>query len=633
MRTSIFSFLLVCLWFFAEASDPKYPVSGIPDELLKNVNAVVRKDEMVFTILAKNKAKIYAYTAITILNEKGNEFAETILFYDRLTKIKDIKAAVFDASGKQIKKLKASEIYDQSAFDGFSLFSDNRLKRIDLSQAVYPYTIEIEYEKEYNFLFHIDGSYILPGEKVSVQDFSYTLAFPKELEPRYKLLNMEAQPKKESINGVESVTWKFKNVLPIKWEPFSPPSFPQIIAAPVQFEFEGYTGSLSTWNDFGNWISLLNKDRNKLPDETKAIIRNLTSSKATREEKVKAVYEYVQNKTRYVSIQLGIGGYQPFEAITVDVNGYGDCKALSNYTVSLLESINIPAHYALIKAGPAYSGLREDFPSSQFNHAIVAVPNGKDTIWLECTSQTNPFGYQGRFTGDRKAMLITDAGASIVNTTSYPVEQNLQTRKADVTLDLAGNAVANVQTVYSGLQYENDNLDYILTNHKEDQKKWLQKHIEIPSFEIRSFTMENNKGRDPHANVGLVLDLKRFATVNGKRIFVNPNLMNRHSYVPEIIEDRKTPVSLRSGGVDLDTIVYHFDEQIYPEALPKPIKFSSTYGEYEATFTANSGTLIYTRRLKLNKGEFPKESYKEMVEFFKNVSKADNTKVVFLNKT
>ena len=89
----------------------------------------------------------------------------------------------------------------------------------------------------------------------------------------------------------------------------------------------------------------------------------------------------MQNKTRYVSIQLGIGGYQPFEASVVDKTGYGDCKALSNYMLSMLETIGIKGHYALIMAGQNSPELEEDFPSSQFNHAIVAVPNGADTLW------------------------------------------------------------------------------------------------------------------------------------------------------------------------------------------------------------------------------------------------------------
>ena len=35
----------------------------------------------------------------------------------------------------------------------------------------------------------------------------------------------------------------------------------------------------------------------------------------------------------------------------------------------------------------------------------------------------------------------------------------------------------------------------------------------------------------------------------------------------------------------------------------------------------------------MNKGEFPPESYNELIEFYKSINKADNIKLVFLNKT
>src|SRR5690606_4540730 len=103
----------------------------------------------------------------------------------------------------------------------------------------------------------------------------------------------------------------------------------------------------------------------------------------------------------------------------VEKTGYGDCKALSNYMVALLGSVGIKGYYSLIMAGENFTPLQTDFPSSQFNHVVVAVPNGSDTLWLECTSQTQPFGYLGSFTDDRYALMILDDGATLVKTGSY----------------------------------------------------------------------------------------------------------------------------------------------------------------------------------------------------------------------
>lgn len=632
--------LLFCFLLIAGkgmASDPKFPVSAIPEELRKNADVVFREDQMTFTIASKSRATLHVYEVVTIFNDKGRQFATKVIGYDKLSKISSIKAVAYDANGDVLKKLKSSEIFDQSAFDGFSLYSDNRLKAAVLTQGTYPYTVEFEYEVEYKYLFMIPGYVLLPQERMSVQHSSYELIYPKELKPRFKSLNLEKSPKVTVLkDGSESTRWEFENVKPIKFEPNGPPQgdlVTSIMAAPTTFEFDGYLGTMNSWDEFGVWIGSLNKGRNVLPEATKQKIIQLTADKKTTEEKVKAVYEYMQNKTRYVSIQLGIGGFQPFEATVVDQTGYGDCKALSNYMVSMLEVAGIKAHYALIRAGKNAPEMKEEFPSSQFNHAVAAVPNGKDTLWLECTSQTNPFGYIGTFTGDRDALIITEKGAQVVQTTSYPEELNTQNRSADVYVSGTGDAKAKIKTIYSGLQYENDNLDGILNNQYDLQKKWVMNTTDIPSFDINSFRFENKKDKIPSATVNLDLTLKKLASVSGKRLMLTPNLMNRSGYIPEKLEARKSEIVENFGFIDNDTIRYHVPDEIYPEVLPQPVKIASRFGEYEATYTLDQGLVVYTRRLKINKGRFPAASYQEFIDFYKSISRADNSKLVFLNKT
>lgn len=633
IRIFIVAFLLVTAVNLQAKDAPRYPVSDIPDELKKGAYAVVREDQMFFSIHSKSTASMHVLMVVTILNDNGKHFASESVFYDKLRKITSLKAQVFDGDGMLIKKLKNNEITDHSAFEG--LYDDSRVKIADLTQGRYPYTVEFEYDVEYRFLYDINGSAINPYEDVAVQHATYLLSFPENLKPRYKTYGVDREPKQEKNNGIVSLSWSFENIKARKFEAYSDfmKSVIRIEAAPSTFEFEGYAGTMKSWDEYGRWISSINKGRNVLPEETMKKVKEITAVLHTREEKVKALYEYMQSKTRYVSIQLGIGGYQPFEASVVDKTGYGDCKALSNYMLSMLETAGIKAHYALILAGENKPVLEEDFPSSQFNHVIVAVPNGVDTLWLECTSQTNPFGYQGRFTGDRKALLITETGATIVKTTRYPAEVNIQSTYAEVKVELTGEAKATVKRVYSGLQYENGGLHFYITSQYDEQKKWLQNYFKIPSFDISSFSMMNVKNKIPSAVITAELSIDRFATISGKRIFLTPNLMNRSTAVPEKTENRKTEILRKEAYTDVDTIRYHLPEDIYPEFLPEDVRIKSRFGEYEASFKVEQGRLVYIRKIRMNKGEFPASSYQEMVDFYRGISKADNTKMVFMSKT
>jgi len=477
----------------------------------------------------------------------------------------------------------------------------------------------------------------IPDDETSVQSSSYTLSYAAGVKPRvYTHFIDQKAIESTSENGLAQLTWKVQNLVPPKWESYGPVYHeltPYVDAAPSTFEYEGYVGSMDTWDDFGKWIATLLNGRQNLPEATKAKARELTAKATTIEEKARILYAYVQNKTRYVSVQLGIGGLQPFDAATVDNVGYGDCKALSNYMVALLDAVGVKSHYAMIKSGPNPRPLRVGFPSSQFDHVVVAVPNGKDTVWLECTSQTNPFGFPGKFTGNRKAVIVTDKGAKVAQTTRYDERVNLQVRKASVIVQDNGNATAKVSTVYSGLQYENGGLSHTISGEYDQQKKWVQKNTQIPSFEVQSFSMTDHKDRLPSAKVNMDLGLNRYASVTGKRMFVTANLMNRFTTIPEKLAERKNKVFVRAAFTDIDTVEFTMSESLYPEFVPQPIKHTSRFGDYEVSTKLSAGKVIYMRRLVIREGEYPSESYNELVEFFKNISRSDNMKLVFLNKT
>lgn len=617
-------------------ADIKYPVQTISQELKENMYAVVREKSVKHSIKSRNSYSTTYREVITILNANGKNYATIRIDYDKLTSVKGIRATVYNAMGLEIKKLKQSEIEDLSTYDGFSLFSDNRVKMFNLTQPVYPFTIEYEYELTNEYLYSLPTFFLYTDDEVSAERMSFSVIYPSGLKPRVRVFKAPDGTVAQAAPGFEEMKWEFANVIPVKFEyasPFLNELVPHISVAPNEFEYGGFVGNMNTWKSYGLWQSKLNENRETLPENTRQKMLDLVKGAKSVEEKTKIVYAYLQNKTRYVSIQEGIGGLQPFPATLVDEVGYGDCKALSNYTIALLREVGVQGYYAKIRAGDHEPPLVLDFPSHQTNHIIVAVPNGADTLWLECTSQTNPFGYLGTFTGDRHALMVTEQGGVLVKTPAYSAAQNTQTRVATVVVDKLGNAQASVNTTFRGLQYENDNLNIVVDQAPDEQKKWIQKTTAIPNFDIQSFSITARKDKVPTATVTSTYNLNRYAQVSGKRIFLAPNLMNRSTFIPPPVNQRKTPVVRNMSYTDIDSIRYNIPEEIYPEFIPEPIKYVSPFGQYEVSIKFDQQGLLYVRRIEMRKGVYPAETYQQLIEFFRNISKADNMKLVFLHKT
>ncbi|MBU2914649.1 DUF3857 domain-containing transglutaminase family protein [Reichenbachiella agariperforans] len=632
------SWCYVALSSFSLAQAQTYRIDQIPDSLKENANAVYLLDEVTFEIIDEKKAIYHSHQVIAILNAKAKRLASETIGYDKLTKINSFTGKRYNQFGKLVAKSKKSDIYDRSATSGGTIFDDSRYQHLDLTQNQYPYIVEFEYEEERAYTYSIPDWYISPTSNLAVVESNYTVIAPDELQPNFKLVNTNKTLNIVSQDGITTSSISFAHVKAVEHEPYGPPVSdftPVIYASPSAFHYDGYSGDFNSWHNMGLWQLRLNQGRGDLSQTTIQEVKALTTNLSTDEEKIKAVYQYVQNKTRYVSIQLGIGGMQPFPASTVDELGYGDCKALSNYTHALLQSIGIESYYTLVYGGdrPPVRQLDFDFPVDVFNHIILCVPNQQDTIWLECTSQTNPFGYQGEFTGDRDVLLITPEGGKIAHTTIYDKTVNRQESYATVQILEDGNATANLQIKYSGLQYENGNLNWIINDGDEKLEKWIYKNTDISEFQIVDFDFVETKDKIPTIMETAQLNIRSLAADQGKRLFLSPNLMNQWKTKPKRVTNRQTDMVLTFEYTDTDSIVYQLPEKYHIEYLPESTNIETQFGTYQNNYQFENHQLIYTRRLEKNKGRFSKEAYEEYRQFCEDIIQADKGKVVFVDKT
>lgn len=627
--------LLSCQISFGQISrrnNSLYAVSNIPQKLLKGADVVVRAEKSELTITGIGNGRFKHSYIYTILNKAGEDFANFVVFYDKLTQIEYMRAAVYDANGKFVRKLKKRDIKDYSSADGFSIYTDNRIKHVKLTHNSYPYTIRCEYTTKHDGLLFYQGWRPQTSKKMAVEKSSFTIVSNIRQLFRAKEINLTKAKKTPLTNGKQ--TWEISNLPAFTPESYKKETaFPQLLLAPNQFEIEGYKGNMKTWQSFGQFMNLLNAKRDKVSPQTIQKLKRLTANVKDVHEKIRIVYDYLQQNTRYVSIQLGIGGWQPFKAMTVDQKGYGDCKALSNFTYTLLKELGIRSHYTLVKAGKRSKAIQTDFPSSQFNHVILCVPTAQDTVWLECTSQRESFGYLGSFTGDRDVLLVTPEGGKVVHTPVYDQNVNTLNRKALVKIAADGNAVAKVKTNYQAIQSEM--ITKLITQKPDLQKKWLYQNIDIASFELNQFDFKLKKARLPIATETLELKIRKLASKSGKRLFLKPNLMNKYQALPPSVKNRKNNIYISSvyAFTDIDHITYEIPEKYHAEYKPAPIKFSNDFGSYEMQVVMDASKITYIRKMVVNAGTFPKEKYNEMVKFYKKVSKADKEMVVLVSGT
>lgn len=610
-----------------------YPISDISEELKFEADAVVRTELTNLQVISEKKVVLDYKMAITILNENGDRFGQIELYYNQTSPISNLQAKIYNAQGELVERVKNSEINDYSATSGSTLFSDTRVMYYEPIQKNYPYTIEYSYQQNFSEYLNIHQWYPYRGYDCSVQSSILKVSVSESGNFRYKEFNLNALPEMTTVEDQSIYSWMIKNEPAIKSEPYSPPFseiVPKVICSPYVFQMDKVEGSMSSWEEFGRWISRLNEGRGELDEETRNKIKDLVKDCPNEYEKVKRLYEYLQGKTRYVSIQVGIGGWQPFKAQDVEEKAYGDCKALSNYMKSLLKVAGIESQYTLVNSGNSAPDLHPDFVRNFADHVILMVPLQQDTVWLECTSKEQPCGFLGSFTDDRDVLCITDKGGTLVRTPVYKMEDNSQVRKAKVKILPDGNAQAQVETCYNGIQYEN--IQNLYNRNLEEQKKSLYKEVALPDFKIKALALRQNKERIPSSELELDLEIRNYASLSGDRLFVPLNLMNRSTNISKKVKDRKTDLLFRREYCDTDSIQFEIPMGFEIESMPQDLIIDTEFGRYESKILQKENQITFVRNVFFKKGKFPADQYEEFRNYQKAKVKADKAKLILKKK-
>lgn len=632
MRNSILGALLQTTALLLSVSlqaQSSYAVANIPSELLQKANIVVRLDETIFTIQPDGQAVMEETYVATILNKEGSDAAMSGGQEDRFMKIKMLKGKIYDAQGKLVSSSKDADIQVYGGAPEYE-FTDNKIKYLHLLHPQYPYTVEFRKKTVMKEFMGIP-SVTIQSLGTAVEHWKCTFVAPFDYRFKWKVQGTEPSLK-ESTSGSNSVwEWELHRQPAQALEPNTPyfnDVFAQIMFAPETIHYDGKQGDFKNWKGIGTFFYELNNGRESLPAATLAKVQELTAGK-TAKEKIAAVYRITQDNCRYVSIQLGIGGWQTFEAEFVDQKKYGDCKALSNYTQALLKAAGIEAWEASIYAGSEGApDIDETFPDPYFNHLILYVP--AEDCWLECTSKTHPAGYLGSFTADRPAMLYTPEGGKLVRTPALTAADNFEKSHTKIELLENGNAQVSYQGNFGGARHEVYR-HFALEDTREEFEKYFAKNA--PYNIARLAKMQLSAGRaTPEAQLEYELEAAKISSLSGKRIFVPLTKTSPFKLTLPANERRTLELQLKETYCLQDTFRFFLPVGFEPENIPEGQKIASEFGSYELSVETQPGQITVFRKVEVLPVRVPAARYAEVRQFFLDTAKADAAQMVLVKK-
>lgn len=627
--------LFIAMWFcFALYSQDiglfRYTSIGINDSLKNEANVVMRLDEGILEISSQSRYTLKQHQIITILNKQGADRLHHTFGFDKFHKVEDVEIRVFNELGIEVKKYKKKDFEIQSAYDGISLVTDDKVMRLFTPAPGFPCTVEIRSELNVTSYLELPNWY-MNTNKESTELFRYTVKVPTELDIRYRSKNFDLKPSIQTTGTQKVYLWELKNIPAKRMESDNYENshhLPQIEVAPTVFEYDGYRGQFKSWKDFGLWnYALYEQKDNPFTEQRISEIKALAAAQPDLKSKVASLYDYLKKNMRYVSIQLGIGGFKPFSVRFVDEKKYGDCKALTNYMRNMLAVADIKSYPALINAGYDKSPADPAFPSSPFNHVILCVPDEKDSIWLECTSNYNAAGFLGSFTENKKALLLTENGGILVSTPQSDYTKNKLNVRTEIFLDSEGGAETSSSVFSTGdvLSFYNE-----LRQLSADRQKELL--IKYSNYKLPD-DFETKTARDSAAGYVSYFKFgyeKLYDFNAGNKYFFQQRL---NKFVDEDIpmnETRKTEYLFEFPYDTRDTTTFHLPQNFTVDNLPPVLELKNQFATYknEILFDKASNIVTVYTHLMLRKNIIQPQEYNEIATFFQAVNRHQSQKII-----
>ncbi len=566
---------------------------------------------------------------IKVFNERGRDEGEVSIPYNAAFEtVKVVRARTILPTGRIID-VKPGEIRDGGADEGDGSYSDARVKSFSLPAVNDGAVLEYEYVTDAK-------KPLMPGNFWTKWWFQtgtdpvalsrLTVTMPKTLVAREAIKNTTLKPIVRPSKDGKTITrtWQASNVPTIEFEPMMPGS--DRVAPHLALSTVG------SWDDIAAWYYKLAKNKMTADPTIKAQVASLTRGKTTPEEKARAIYYYVEEKTRYVALEYGIGGYQPRAASDVCRNQYGDCKDMATLLVAMLREAGITAYPVLLRAGST-APVHEDLPSANaFNHAIcLAEINGKK-FWLDATAGIATFGVVPGSDRGCDVLVIRDGGRGQfeVIPAATPAENKMD---QNVKLTLAPDGSATGTVTVKGTGDPDLGLRYALRNTRPDKIKDMVGALArslAPNAQLVDFKVSDFRDKDVPVTITANVHIPRWAQKTGTLLIFKARAEQGagSGQSPFQTDKREHAIFQESAGMGAATMEITLPAGYTLLSAPESVDLVSELGRFHRTVTTGENKLTVAVEAENRRADIPAARYSEVRKYYATLIETADEPVV-----
>ena len=398
-------------------------------------------------------------------------------------------------------------------------------------------------------------------------------------------------------------------------------------AEPADEKYTYFTTVKEQYKWYKGLVDQIGNDEKIIKEKTEEI----TKSMNTDEEKVKAVFQWVQDNVRYIAFENGIAGFKPEKGQVVMSKKYGDCKGMANLLTEMLKSIKLDARRCWI--GTKHIAYDYSTPSLAVdNHMICAWMNKGKPVFLDGTEKYIGFGEVAERIQGRPVMIENGNEFILAKVPEAGYLQNTATESRKLTVegnDLKGHVV---QT------WKGESKEWFLSE-LNDVKKNKQENVlkDFLSGGKTNFQISNMKiinMADYNADLKVEYDVlwKDALTVFGKETYAD--IDNRHNWENNKIDTAKRKLALwfpyKADKIFETEITLPAGKSV--TTLPEKIMIKQKEYSYSAAYSVTAGKLLYKNEIILDKTEVNPENFSQWNKDNELLTKFYNEQLVLTQK-